>query len=61
MGEQLPRAGEKEVWPLVLARGQFSSVQLGQQSIKVKKLAAIERIEQIRRFTEDNGNQVFTV
>ena len=61
MGEQHPGAGEREEWPPVLAESQFNSVQLGQQSVKVKTLAAMERIEQIRKFIKDHGNHVFTV
>lgn len=55
MGEQLPRAGEREEWPPVLAESQFNSVQLGQQSVKVKTLAAMERIEQIRNLLKITG------
>lgn len=58
MGGQHPRAGEREEEQPVLARGPFSCVRLGQQPVKVKKLAAIENIGQIK-YIKDNVTQVF--
>lgn len=61
MGKQHPRAGEREPWPPARARGRLTSFQLVQQSGMVKKLAAIERTEQITKCIKDNGSQIFTV